>query len=208
MDTQGVHDSRTRRDRGVAAPGKRPELPIQIKRHFEMVYKRAYQAVRPYADHATAEEVAQEVGERFWEAVQFEGQSFPNEASIRGWTARAARNRLFDKGKAAERRAERDFAFDEMREEVRQEWIGAEEEREAGALDRVIREALAGVSKASREIFLAVREEGCSIEEVAAARGITRDGVNYHLKRAAMAVRVAVAKYQSTRETRDGGGAE
>lgn len=171
----------------------------EFERLYRVVTNRAYRTALLGTDRHTAQDVAQDVGVAFLRLWSRSPSAFPNNRAVEAWAVKTARTRLVDRVRADESRSERDYEFAAFREEVREEWEddeAAETLREK--LDAVVREALDGMPKQRREIVLAVREEGATYETVAADRGVSLDGVKYHVTRALKDLREAVNEWRAS----------
>lgn len=112
------------------------------------------------------------------------GEWTADRASLSGLVRRMVRGRAVDSVRRQRRREERETEHGRVVSESPHAWMSPELTNEAQELTELHQQALAKIPEVCRRVYVMVREERATYEEVAARLGLSRDAVTSHVVRA------------------------
>ncbi len=167
-------------DVALAAAGDRHAFERLYRQHSPRVFTLC---ARMVADRMIAEELTQDVFVRAWEKLHL----FRGESAFGTWLHRMAVNVVLNDRKSAVRQRSR-FADDEDGQAVNQA-----PGRPMATGDRMdLEQAINGLPKGARRVFILHDVEGYKHEEIAAMLGVTTGATKAQLHRARMLLRGAL----------------
>jgi RNA polymerase sigma-70 factor (ECF subfamily) len=202
-DPPNVEGGETKTEHRSARELREPAPPrAALEREYLAIYTREYPvALRfasQYVDRASAEDAVQTVFMKYWEGytrtppLVFRADGAHIQAAILA----AVRNELRSSGKRAKTR-------EDKRPHVRTELVARLRQTSAPdrvyanlALANVVIDAVAALPDRQQEVFMAVRADSKSYEEVATELGISTKTVHQHLARATARLRELLPEHR------------
>jgi RNA polymerase sigma-70 factor, ECF subfamily len=180
-----------------AAANLEQEFQMLVDRHGRNLYQLAY---RLTGNDADARDVLQE---GFFRAYQHWGQ-FEGRANPRTWLHRIVVNCALDLHRATRSRPDRRSPRGLGEVEAALASRGASPERLAASSEsaRLVERALTRLTALERAAFTLRHFDGCSIAEISESVGLNGNAVKQHIFRAVRKLRIALAEFGATDETR------
>jgi len=177
------------------ADGDEAAFEAAYERHVDLVYGATFRYLR---DHASAEEVVQDVFVRLWRnAARYE----PESGSLAGWLLQIARNGSIDRLRSASRRPQQAIV-DEENSSALEAALSTERIDHAGShpdteavrswLRAVVRSALSVMPEDERRALTLAYDEGLTQVEIAEKTGWPLGTVKTRTRRALANMRVAL----------------
>lgn len=178
--------------RAIARRAKLAAGP-EFRRLYQIVVGIAKRTAGVVLDPDRAGDVALEVGVEFWQGWLKTPERFADETQLGGWATTAARMTMRDQFTSAQRRAARDEAFVELTESFRATTVDPIDLLESLRLQAAIQGAVQRMPVLRREVFIRVKEDGLSHDDVAQERGVSISTVRAHMTRALDDLREALS---------------
>ena len=169
-------------DVGLAARGDRRAFERLYRTHADRVFSLC---LRMVGDRGRAEELTQDAFVRCWEKLE----QFRGDSAFGTWLHRLAVNVVLNDRQTERRRRDR---HDDGVEDVDSLAFGDVRASNAPGLSIDLEQAIAGLPKGARRVFVLHDVQGYTHEEIAEILGVTAGGCKAQLHRARMLLREAL----------------
>lgn len=161
---------------------------------FAEIIERGMEYAARLVDYDTARDVSHEIAVDVWERRRENPALLATPAEIGPYVYRAVYNRVLNVMRGRKRRQARELAHAEVREGRAHAWMQPSLEVEERELAERIRRAIEAMPPRARTVYLRVREDGLSYQDVAREMGISVKTVQDHVVRAQALLRKALAE--------------
>ena len=161
---------------------------------FAEIIERGMEYAARLVDYDTARDVSHEIAVDVWERRRDNPSLLAAPGEIGPYVYRAVYNRVLNVMRGRKRRQARELAHNELREDRAHTWMQPSLEIEERELAERIRRAIDAMPPKARAVYLRVREDSLSYQDVAREMGISVKTVQDHIVRAQALLRKALAE--------------
>jgi RNA polymerase sigma-70 factor (ECF subfamily) len=161
---------------------------------FAEVIERGMEYAARLVDYDTARDVSHEIAVDIWERRKANPALLTNRAEIAPYVYRAVYNRILNVFRSQKRRRQRDELHAAERSTAKS-WMDPAVEQDERELAARVQRVIDALPRKSRAVYLRVREDGASYQEVAREMNISVKTVQYHVVHAQAQLRAALATW-------------
>jgi RNA polymerase sigma-70 factor (ECF subfamily) len=161
---------------------------------FAEIIERGMEYAARLVDYDTARDVSHEIAVDVWERRRENPALLATPGEVGPYVYRAVHNRVLNVLRGRKRREARELVHTEAREASAKTWMQPSLDVEERELAQRVRRAIDAMPPKARAVYLRVREDGASYQEVAREMGISVKTVQDHIVRAQALLRKAIAE--------------
>lgn len=147
---------------------------------FAEVIERGLEYAARLVDYDTARDVSHEIAVDIWERRKANPTLLANHAEVAPYVYRAVYNRILNVFRGRKRRQLRHEQHAAERSSE-PSWMNPAMQEEEAALAAIVRKVIDALPRKTRVVYLRVREDGASYQEVAREMSISVKTVQYHV---------------------------
>ncbi|HEY4129678.1 MAG TPA: sigma-70 family RNA polymerase sigma factor [Gemmatimonadaceae bacterium] len=161
---------------------------------FAEVIERGMEYAARLVDYDTARDVSHEIAVDIWERRKANPALLANASEVGPYVYRAVYNRILNVFRGQKRRRQRDEMHAAERSATKT-WMDPALEQEERELAAHVQRVIDTLPRKTRAVYLRVREDGASYQEVAREMNISVKTVQYHVVHAQSQLRQALAEW-------------
>jgi RNA polymerase sigma factor (sigma-70 family) len=187
-------DSRTQPHTNPNAFSEANAVTDESSALFAEVIERGMEYAARLVDYDTARDVSHEIAVDIWERRKENPALLANQSEIAPYVYRAVYNRILNVFRSQKRRRQRDELHAAERSTAKS-WMDPALEQDERELAARVQRVIDALPRKSRAVYLRVREDGASYQEVAREMNISVKTVQYHVVHAQSHLRAALATW-------------